>query len=210
MLQEHQVKQLALISLALKRTQNEGKKQLPRPVNGSGSVLKTPSDTHARAARDVETSKNTVAKTSNYGRRFTKGAGGEPKVPTAGPRVEPSVNGTSQHGDTAPKSSTFSSEGSLSKVDFWKESVAPSAVVDKMTVDASSGAASDRGDGSDRSKLGSFFNGRKRTATPSSAPLEDAPLNADVHRLESEVLPQPEDASNYVEQPDYDSDSWLR
>lgn len=196
-MQEHQVKQLALISLALKRTQNEGTKQLPSSVNGSGSLRKTSADAQVRAVSGVETRRKTVGKTR------TDNTGREPKAP----RDEPSVNGTSQRGDSAPKS-TFSSEGSLSKVDFWKESVTPSAVVDKMTVNASSGAAaSDRGgDGPDRSKLGSFFNGRKQSTVAPTA----QPLNADVRNLGFEASPEPEDVSSYVEQPDYDSDSWLR
>jgi hypothetical protein len=184
MLQEHQVKQLALISLALKRTQKEGTKQLPSSVNGSGSLRKTSADAHVRAVPGVETRRKTVGKTS------TDSTGRESKAP----RDEPSVNGTSQRGDIAPKS-TFSSEGSLSKVDFWKESVTPSAVVDKMTVNDP-----------DRSKLGSFFNGRKQSTVAPTA----QPLNADVRNSGSEASPEPEDVSSYVEQPDYDSDSWLR
>ena len=186
------MKQLALITLALKRTQNEGTKHIARSVNGSGSVHKVSADTHVRDARDVESPKKSVENTTNS-RSFTNGDGH-------------SDNGTAPRADNVPKS-TFSSEGSLSKVDFWKESVTPSAVVDKMVVNASSAAASDGGDGPDTSKIGSYFNGRKRTVSTPNAPLDNVP---NMRNSESEVLPEPEDASSYVEQPDYDSDSWLR
>ncbi|KAG0553475.1 hypothetical protein KC19_12G014300 [Ceratodon purpureus] len=209
-MQEHQVKQLALISLALKRTQNEGTKQLPSSVNKSGLGHKTSADAHVRAVPSVEIPKTTVRKTSTYSSNSTNGVGKESKIPT-GARDELSVNGTSQRGDSALKS-TFSSEGSLSKVDFWKDSVTPSAVVSKMTAKASSSAASDRGDGPDRSNLGSFFNGRKRSTVnpPNVQALDNEPLNSDVHNSGPEVWHEPEDVSSYVEQPDYDSDSWLR
>lgn len=171
------MKQLALISLALKRTQNNkgATKKLPSSsMNRSGSGIKTAADTNARgaeaaAARVVETPKTV----------------GTPK---------PVERGGANNG----RGTTFSSEESLSKVDFWKDSVTSSAVVEKITV------GSPETPGSENSKLGSFFNGRKRDATTS----KNSPENT--LKSDSEALLEAQDAHSYVEQPDYDSDSWLR
>lgn len=139
------MKQLALISLALKRTLNNNEAQMKQEKLPEGSV---------NVNRSVSSGTKTLAHTVSGG--VLKDAE-TPKKP---------VNGTS----SAAGSKTFSEE-SLSKVDFWKDSVTPSALVEKMTVGTSPLAL-------ENSTLGSFFHGLKtRKATPGpESPLEKAEL----------------------------------
>lgn len=163
------MKQLSLISLALKRTQNKEPQTPKLPVNGS---MTTSADTHARPSMANQTINGRIS-----------------HLPT-------SVQSSIPEPDEAKTviKPTFSSEESLSKVDFWKDSVTTSAVIEKMTVESPANATQPSTMNS--SKMDSFFNGRKTAKSNVGS---------------DEVLPeQAEDAESFVEQPDYDSDSWLR
>lgn len=121
-------------------------------------------------------------------------------------------NGASQPIGVKPDS-TFSSDESLSKIDFWKEEVKPSVAPPSSGKTSTASSTSERVEGSENSNLGNFFSGRKRTGS-TVAPTEkiEKSVNSDTRNSENVIFPGDEESSEYmyVEQPDYDSDSWLR
>lgn len=185
-MQEAQAKQLALISLTLNRSQTQWQaldsKKPKSVINGSKSVYKPSLGAHAQ----------------------TLGGSGSTQAVEKSKVFERASNGPSQPNGAKPDSA-FSSDESLSKIDFWKDEVKPSVAPPSCGKTSTASSTSKRAEGSENSNLGIFFSGRKRsvsTVTPTEK-IEKT-VNADTRDSENVIFHEDEESSEYmyVEQPD--------
>lgn len=228
-LQEQQVKQLGLISLAIKKGQMlEGnseskstwvlKPDIPgsktsrifSPTKGSEGVAETRLQSDAIQRKRHPSKENTHVDSKDTKNRSTSVRYGDfeeahDKRPEFLKEKYTMNGGSNIINEFKFEKEKVPTEGRLSNIDFWKEpgstpvQPSPSSYSKSTTSPISSG----------QKDIGTFFSGRKRTASDPN-PQPDSIFKSDKKTELSEDLGESLDELEFVAQPDYESDSWLR
>lgn len=229
-LQEQQVKQLELISLAIRKGQNgvgnseskptwvlkpdiSGPKtsRVFSPTIGSEGVADTRLQSNAMQRRRHPSKESAHVDSKNirngsssvrYG-DFEEAHDTRPEFL----KKKSTTNGSSNIiNEFKFEKEKVPAEGRLSNIDFWKESgstpVQPSQSSNNKSTTSSISSSGQK-------DISTFFSGRKRTASePNLQP--DSVFKSDNKTEQSEDLGKSPDELEFVAQPDYESDSWLR
>ena len=229
-LQEQQVKQLGLISLAIKKGQmlegnSESKStwvlkpdisgsktsRIISPTKGSEGVADTRLQSDALQRRRHPSKENTHVDSKDVKNGFSSVRYGDFEEAHDKRSEFLEEKSTMNGGSNIINEFKFEkekvpTEGRLSNIDFWKE---PGSTPVQPSLSSYSKSTTSTISSSGQKDIGTFFSGRKRTGSDPN-PQPDSIFKSDKKTELSEDLGESLDELEFVAQPDYESDSWLR